>query len=76
MRGSDILSLGKPIRNINIKSSATHTKDFCEKNVWKSPDFSRGKFSEIAILKKTIGFNRPQQIAGFFIKNFTLVSEL
>jgi hypothetical protein len=76
LRGSDILSLGKPIRKKYIKSSATHTKDFCEKNAWKSPDFPRGKFSEIAIFKKTIGFNRPQQIAGFFIKNFTLVSKM
>jgi hypothetical protein len=69
LRGSDILSLGKPIRKINIQSSATHTKDFCEKNACKSPDFSRGNFSEIAIFFKTIGFSRPHQIAGFFFKN-------
>jgi hypothetical protein len=77
LRGSDILSLGKPMRKINIKSSATHhTKEFCEKNAWKSPDFSRGKFSEIAIFFKRIGFSRTQQIAEFFIEKFTLLSEL
>jgi hypothetical protein len=56
-----MLSLGKPMRKINIKSSATHhTKDFCEQNAWTSPDFSRGKFSEIAIFFKSIGFSRTQ----------------
>ncbi len=32
----------------NIKSSAIHTKDFCEEKVPKSPDFKE-KPSEIAI---------------------------
>jgi hypothetical protein len=33
------------------KSSVIHTKDFCEKNVPKSPDFDEF-FSEINILRK------------------------
>ncbi len=39
------------ITTTTTKSIATHTKDFCEKNLAKSPDFKE-LFPEIAIVRQ------------------------
>jgi hypothetical protein len=46
------------------KSSVTCPKDFCEKNVPKSPDGSQGKFNEIVRFRQSV-WAGPQNIPGF-----------
>jgi len=48
------------------RSSVTHSKDYCEKKVPKSPDFE-GNFSEIAILD-LIGSSRLQKYSRILNK--------
>jgi hypothetical protein len=48
------------------KSSAAHTKDFCEKNLPKLPNFE-GKICEIAISRiVSSGLSRYSRILRFF----------